>query len=137
MKEICNVVKDVVYCSAIANGDEAEWDFAWERYKYSKVASEKDLLLNALACSKQPWLLKRYLDMCIAENSEIRLASSPDVISKISENFAGKYLAFRFIRDNWDVVVDRFGEQFGKLKTIMDVMQNRNTKSSLEEVRFF
>ena len=74
--------------------------------------------------------------MCIAEDSEIRLATSPDVISKISENFAGKYLAFRFIRDNWDVVVDRFGEQFGKLKTIMDVMQNRNTKSSLEEVRF-
>ena len=28
----------------------------------------------------------------------------------------------------------RFGEAFGKLKTIMDVMQNRNTQSSLEEV---
>ena len=50
----------------------------------------------------------RYLDTCIAEDSEIRLASGPDVISKISENIVGKHLAFRFVRDNWDTVVARY-----------------------------
>ena len=110
----------------------------------------------------------RYLDTCIAEGSEIRLASGPDVISKVSENIVGKHLAFRFIRDNWDTVVARYVyyqelvshisyicqlfpimflisvllfyicasryEKALKLKPIMDVMQNRNTQSSLEEV---
>ena len=52
-------MKEVVYCSAIGNGDEAEWDFGWERYKNSNVATEKDLLLTALGCSKQKWILKR------------------------------------------------------------------------------
>ena len=50
----------------------------------------------------------RYLDTCIAEDSEIRLASGPDVISKISENIVGKHLAFRFVRDNWETVVARY-----------------------------
>ena len=54
-------MKEIVYCSAIGNGDEAEWDFGWERYKNSKVASEKELLLNALSCTKKTWLLKRYM----------------------------------------------------------------------------
>ena len=26
-------MKSTVYCQAIRNGDEQEWDFAWERYK--------------------------------------------------------------------------------------------------------
>ena len=52
-------LKRSVYCHAIANGDEEEWDFGWERYTKSEVASEKDMLLSALTCSKQPWLLIR------------------------------------------------------------------------------
>lgn len=52
-------MKEAVYCSAIAAGDEKEWNFGWERYKNSNVATEKDLLLTALACSKQKWILKR------------------------------------------------------------------------------
>ena len=52
-------LKRSVYCHAIANGDEEEWDFGWERYTKSNVASEKDMLLAALTCTKQIWLLNR------------------------------------------------------------------------------
>ena len=109
----------------------------------------------------------RYLEKCIAEDSEIRKASAPHVISKISENIVGKHLAFKFVRDNWETVFSRYVnnkksvnhwsyiflhcksylivivlflfpmsryEKALKLKPIMDVMQNRNTESSLEEV---
>ena len=50
----------------------------------------------------------RYLDKCISEDSEIRKASAPYVISKISENIVGKHLAFRFVRDNWITVFARY-----------------------------
>ena len=50
----------------------------------------------------------RYLEKCIAEDSEIRKASAPYIISKISENIVGKHLAFRFIRDNWETVFARY-----------------------------
>ena len=54
-------MKEAVYCTAIATGDDNEWNFGWERYKNSNVATEKDILLTALSCSKEKWILKRLL----------------------------------------------------------------------------
>ena len=50
------------YCSAISEGNEQEWNFLWERFRssYGYVASEKSIILNALACTKEVWLLNRY-----------------------------------------------------------------------------
>lgn len=48
-----------VYCTAIQEGDVEEWDFAYQQYKKADVASEKFLLLMALACSRQTWILGR------------------------------------------------------------------------------
>ena len=52
-------LKYTVYCTAIKQGGQAEWDFAYNQYKTSQVASERAKLLSALSCTKVPWLLKR------------------------------------------------------------------------------
>ena len=52
-------MKSTLYCHAIQNGAEDEWDFAWERYKNSNVATEKRALLGGLSCTKEIWLLNR------------------------------------------------------------------------------
>ena len=52
-------MKSTVYCQAVENGDEKEWDFGWERYQKSNVATEKRDLLGALSCTKEIWLLNR------------------------------------------------------------------------------
>ena len=52
-------MKDVVLCSAIKNGGDPEWNFAWKQFKNSKVATEKDVLLSALTCTKKKWLLQK------------------------------------------------------------------------------
>jgi aminopeptidase N len=52
-------LKYQTYCNAIADGGQEEWDFAWERYQNSNVASEKATILRALACTKEVWLLNR------------------------------------------------------------------------------
>ena len=46
-------MKNSVYCTAVANGGENEWDFAWNRYQASNVASEKNSLLGSMACTKE------------------------------------------------------------------------------------
>ena len=53
-------MKSTVYCTAMSEGDEEEWEFGWQRYKGSNVATEKADLLNALSCTKEIWLLNRY-----------------------------------------------------------------------------
>lgn len=52
-------LRSAVYCSAVAAGGEAEWDFGWSQFKEASVASEASELLSALACSDEPELLRR------------------------------------------------------------------------------
>lgn len=52
-------LRKVIYCSAIANGDEYDWEFAWKEYQKATVPAEKDKLRYALSCTKEIWLLNR------------------------------------------------------------------------------
>ena len=50
----------VVYSVGIAQGSEKEWNHVWEKSKTTKVASEAEIMMHALAFSQEPWLLWRY-----------------------------------------------------------------------------
>ena len=39
-------------CAAVANGGDVEWNFAYEKYQMTNIASEKDAYLLALSCSR-------------------------------------------------------------------------------------
>jgi len=131
-------LKRSVYCQAISNGDESQWDFGWERYTKSNVATEKDMLLAGLSCTKQIWLLNRYLDMCLTKDSGIRKADGRTVISRIATNSVGRDLAFNFVRENWDTVVSYYGSASFALSSLMKfVLKNRNTPFELDEIKKF
>ena len=51
-------LRKTVYCTAISQGDEREWDFLWERLVKTNNANEKSTILRSLACTKHIWLLK-------------------------------------------------------------------------------
>ncbi|ROT67357.1 putative aminopeptidase N [Penaeus vannamei] len=53
-------LKSTVYCSAIAAGGEEEWGAAWDMYLSANLASEKSVLLSALGCTEEVWLLASY-----------------------------------------------------------------------------
>ena len=99
-------MKTSVYCNAIKNGGVDEWDFAWERYNKSNVASEKSNLLVGMACTNEVWLINRYLNKSLTEGSGVRKADGRTVISRIAHNLIGRDLAFDFVRDKWDRVVE-------------------------------
>lgn len=52
-------LRSVVYCSAMASGDEDEWEFGWSQFKNATVASEASKLMSALACTRKTQLLER------------------------------------------------------------------------------
>ena len=62
----------MTYCNAIAEGGEEEWQFGWSQYQASDVATEKDSLLNSLTCAEEVWLLNRYLNMSLYQESGVR-----------------------------------------------------------------
>lgn len=99
-------MKRVVYCTAIRVGGQAEWDFAWQRYLNSNVGSEKDLLLGTLGCSREVWILSRYLDWAVTENSGIRKQDVARVFSAVGRNVIGQQLVFTFFRQQWQRLKD-------------------------------
>ena len=48
-----------VYCTAVAQGGEKEWNFVWEKYETNQIPSEQTKLLLALPCTKHIWLLNK------------------------------------------------------------------------------
>lgn len=95
-------LKSVVYCTAIRMGGQPEWDFTWYRFLETNVGSEKDLLLYALGCSRETWLLTRYLDRALTENSGIRKQDVTRVFASVASNIIGQPLAFNYFRNKWD-----------------------------------
>ena len=49
----------VVYSVGIQQGGEKEWDFLWDKAKSTRVASETEVMMAALAHTNEPWLLWR------------------------------------------------------------------------------
>lgn len=52
-------LRSAVYCSAVAAGGKAEWDFGWSQLKNATVASEASKIMSALACTSNTQLLNR------------------------------------------------------------------------------
>ena len=97
-------LKYETYCNAIAAGSQEEWDFAWARYVNSQVASEKSTILSALSCTKDVWLLNRYLNMSLTANSGVRKQDGYKVLGGVGRNTIGRSLTWDFVRDNWDLI---------------------------------
>lgn len=95
-------LRSVVYCTAIRNGYEDEWNFLWERYQNSGVASEKQTILSSLGCAREPWILQRYIEWGFdeSENSKIRKQDTYIVFTSVANNVIGFQLAKDYLMEN-------------------------------------
>ncbi|XP_017083204.1 aminopeptidase N-like [Drosophila eugracilis] len=112
-------VRGNVYCTSIEHGSDEDWEFLWTRYEMANVASEKETILNALACSKEVWLVQRYLERIFVPNGEIRKQDSVSVFQSIAANDVGFLLAKKYLMDNVDSISKFFHPQFEAMSDIM------------------
>lgn len=89
-------LRSVIYCTAIRHGDENQWDFLWQRYLNSNVGTEKVLILGALACTREVWILNNYLDYSLDSKSGIKSQDSTIAFASIANSEIGFYLAKDF-----------------------------------------
>jgi len=94
-------IRSTVLCSAVSGGDVTHWDFLWQRYLASNNANEKNNILSSLSCTQEIWLLDRFLAMSINEESGVRKQDGYRVITGVSNNIVGRYVAWNWIRANW------------------------------------
>ncbi|XP_019622953.1 PREDICTED: aminopeptidase Ey-like isoform X2 [Branchiostoma belcheri] len=131
-------LKGVVYCYGIANGNEDDWNFAWQKYlSTDTVASEKALLLSALACTADQYVLSRYLDWTI-DSTKVRKADALNTIVAISGNKLGKMMVWNFLNQNWGYIFDSYGGSlFGLTGLILGVTEDFNTEEELQQMQEF
>ena len=58
INEIDSSEKRSVYCTAISFGEEAEWNFLWDRMIQTQNSEEKSTIISSLGCSNQFWQLQ-------------------------------------------------------------------------------
>ncbi|XP_069102050.1 aminopeptidase N-like [Argopecten irradians] len=130
-------IKQAVYCTAISEGGAEEWDFLYSQYKSSNNAAEKKRILYALSCTKQTWILSKYLLMSL-DPKEIRGQDIVYVISYVAEQSAGRDIAWNFVNDKWDYLIQQFGQgQFSFSGIIRAISVTLNTEYNMDQLLQF
>ncbi|XP_034039270.1 aminopeptidase N-like [Thalassophryne amazonica] len=130
-------LKTTTYCNAIAFGGVKEWDFAWKMFKNTTVAPELSRLRKAMACTKTPWLLHRYLEYTL-DPAKIRKQDALSTIQTVSRNVVGMPLAWNFIRENWGYLFQQYGTgSFSFPRLISAVTSRFCTNVELQELKKF
>ncbi|KAB1257137.1 Aminopeptidase N [Camelus dromedarius] len=93
-------LRSTIYCNAIAQGGQEEWDFAWKQFQKAQLVNEADKLRSGLACSNEVWLLNRYLSYTLNPDL-IRKQDATSTINSIASNVIGQPLAWDFVQSNW------------------------------------
>ncbi|TKS74007.1 Aminopeptidase N [Collichthys lucidus] len=129
-------LRSTVYCNAIAAGGAKEWDFAWAKFNNSN-AIEADKLRYALSCTKQPWLLNRYLEYTL-DPDMIRKQDATSTIVYIANNVIGQSLAWDFVRARWSYIFTEYGGgSFSFSNLINGVTERFSTEYELQQLKQF
>ncbi|XP_063203100.1 aminopeptidase N [Chroicocephalus ridibundus] len=130
-------LRSSIYCSIVATGGEEAWTFIWDKFQEATVVSEADKLRTALSCSREPWILNRYLQYTL-DPKKIRKQDATATINSIASNVVGQPLAWDFIRGNWKTLFSQYGGgSFSFSRLILSVTQRFSTEFELQQLQQF
>uniref|UniRef100_A0A8B9SXN5 Aminopeptidase n=1 Tax=Anas platyrhynchos TaxID=8839 RepID=A0A8B9SXN5_ANAPL len=105
------LIRRTVSCYGVALGSDKEWNFAWEMYNHTDSTKEdKDILLSAMSCAKESWLLHRYLQYGLSDTLFSSNCTSI-IISYVVTKDIGHRIAWDFVTENWPLLNERYGKQ--------------------------
>lgn len=135
--EVSPNIKSTVYCMGVAEGGQDAWEGVWARYLETEVAQEKIHLLKALGCSRELWILSQYLEMGFTEGSGIRKQDANRVFSSVAGNDVGRSMAWLFLRNEWDRIVNYYDTFSSVADLITSATAEFNTHIEKHELEVF
>ncbi|TSM85984.1 Endoplasmic reticulum aminopeptidase 2 [Bagarius yarrelli] len=117
--------------------DDQGWYYLLEKYALSISAAEKSKILSALTSNKDPNKLLRLLELGM-EGSVIRAQDLATVIYTVARNPAGHFLAWDFVKNNWNKLVEKF--QLGSFtirNIIIGTTGQFSSKAELADIKDF
>ncbi|XP_015271771.1 PREDICTED: aminopeptidase Q [Gekko japonicus] len=109
--EVPLCISRTICCYGIRMGRDKEWDFAWKMYSSNDVEkNDKSAILSDLACTREPWLLQRFLQYTL-NDSIISPDQVSEVIGSVAATEVGYRIAWNFLTENWLVLSNRHGNE--------------------------
>ncbi|XP_006867950.1 PREDICTED: endoplasmic reticulum aminopeptidase 1 [Chrysochloris asiatica] len=113
------------------------WEFLYSKYQSSLSSTEKRQIEFALCRSQNKEKLQWLLDQSF-KGDIIKTQEFPSILTLIGRNPVGYPLAWQFLRDNWNKLIQKF--ELGSTSIAHMVMGTTNqfsTRARLEEVKGF
>ncbi|XP_017008819.3 aminopeptidase Ey-like isoform X2 [Drosophila takahashii] len=130
--------RSTVYCTAIRHGTDEDWDFLWTRYKKSNVGSEQQTILATLGCSREVWILQRYLEMAFNPKGGIRKQDSTLVFQAVASRQIGILLAKKYFMENVELIHKYYYPQTRTMSRLLKPFSEQViTTGDLNEFRTF
>ncbi|XP_076317960.1 uncharacterized protein LOC143229476 isoform X3 [Tachypleus tridentatus] len=102
-------------------GTEETWNFMWKQYILETSSQEQRKLLHGLSSTTNPKLLKRLMEYGKDEN-KIRSQDFFMFLNFIIQNPLGRPMVWKFYREEWKYLVNRFTLNDGSLGGILNTM---------------
>ncbi|XP_033929108.1 aminopeptidase Q [Melopsittacus undulatus] len=130
------LIRRTVCCYGVAVGTDKEWNFAWEMYNRTDSTKEDtDILLSALSCAKESWLLYRYLQYGLSDTLFSANYTSVIILYAVTKDI-GHRIAWEFVTENWPLLNERYGKEL--LHDVLKVMGRFvNTDVQIQELQVF
>uniref|UniRef100_A0AAG5D4Y5 Aminopeptidase n=1 Tax=Anopheles atroparvus TaxID=41427 RepID=A0AAG5D4Y5_ANOAO len=129
-------LRPVVYCNAVRHGNEMQWNFLWQRYLRSNVGSEKIMIIGALSCTREAWLVERFLDWSLNGTSGVRKQDTTILFGSVARSEVGFHLAKNFFLERVKDIYEYLNPDTSRLsRYIKPLAEQMASGKELEEVR--
>ncbi|KAI8521597.1 hypothetical protein Bbelb_013510 [Branchiostoma belcheri] len=119
------------------DGDEAAWNYMWNKYSTETLAQDKIRLLYGLAFVPDGNLLRRLLEYSMDENL-IRSQDFNSAVIYVSYTSLGLPIVWDWVREKWPELVNRFGLDSRALgRLVPSIVSGFSTDAELQEVLDF
>ncbi|XP_078000487.1 aminopeptidase N-like [Glandiceps talaboti] len=120
----------VVFAVGISNEDAEVWNDLWARSQNANV-DESTMMRLALAHSRIPWILERYMKLCL-NTSIINPSNSFSLFGEIGKNPYGQGVAMDFIVENWQDIQLVYGSAPVFIQNALSAAQLINSEADLQ-----
>jgi hypothetical protein len=97
----------VISCAVVNSGNQEDFDFIFNKTKEILDISARNDLLSGLSCSKEQWLLTRYLDDQLSNPNNILTA-----LNNVASKPYGNLLAWSYLKNNWVEIYSRYERKY-------------------------
>jgi len=128
-------VRSAVYSAVARNGDEKTFNTFLRLFREADIHEEKNRLSSALGAFRDSSLLEKALSFAISD--EVRSQDSVFVITAVAYNKLGREIAWKFFKDNAQLLKERYEGGFLLARTIKGVTQSFASEEKAQEVEAF